>query len=246
MSLDTSNTFDRFRNMHTTTCSGGAGATGCTPVTSSVTSDSYSFTYGMSENLRYSQEKSIAGPVFEGTLNGKDTTMKIVADKDKVYYEGVIDGKKIMLEVSENNYKGIYGDKEINLNVEYNKPSKISKFFNSTIRGKVFKPDYFNIKGNIGNKEVAINLPNAPVPNDEDEKDMYSLLLFDNGCGVRTFNNNIIGLGYSNENRTNIKRHLDHREQKFDENVKPLVMQSISMIASVALGALLAKVGFKH
>lgn len=246
MTLDTSNTFDRFRGMQTTNCSGGVSTTHFNPATKPTPNDSYSFTYGMSENLHYSHEKSIAGPVFDGTLNGKDTTIKIVGNGGTVYYEGVIDGKKIMLESKDNNYTGTYGGKEINLSVEYNKPSKLSKFFNQTIRGRVFKPDYFNIKGTIGDKEVSINLPNAPVPNDEDEKDMYSFLLFDNGCGVRTFNNNIIALGYSNENRTNIKKHLDHRERKFDENVKPLVMQSISMIASVALGAVLAKIGFKH
>lgn len=245
MSLDTSNTFDQFRGVNKIPTSTTGSKTGSTPVTKPIPNDSYSFTYGMSENLSYSTEKSIAGPVFDGTLNEKDATIKIVSDKNTVYYEGFIGSKKLSLVVSDNKYKGTYGDKEINLDVEYNKPSKLSKFYNQTIRGRVFKPDYFNIKGTIGNKEVSIKLPQAEVPKDDDEKDMYSLLLFDNGCGVRTFNNKIIGLGYSNENRTNIKRHLDNRDRKIDENIKPLIMQSISMIASVMLGALLAKIGFK-
>lgn len=235
------NTFDQIRNIPSPRNRGTQF-----PTTKPIPNDSCSFSNEMSENLSYSQEKSISGPVFVGTLNEKDTTIKIVQDKDATYYEGVIGGKKLILEESNNNYKGTYGDKEINLNVEYNKPSKLSKFFNQTIRGRVFKPDYFNIKGTIGNREVSINLPKAPIPKDDDEKDMYSLILFDNGCGVKTFNHNIISLGYSKHHRTNITEFLDHRERKFDENVKPLVMQSISMIASVALGALLVKLGIKH
>lgn len=246
MSLDTSNTFDRFRNINPPSWTGGSTPANSYPATKSTPNDSYSFIGTMSEDLHYSSEKSIAGPVFDGTLNGKDTAIKMVSNKEGVYYEGVIGDKKLSLEIKGDNYKGTYGDKEINLNVEYNKPSKLSTFFNQTICGRAFRPDYFNIKGTIGGKEIAINLPNAEVPKDDDEKDMYSLLLFDNGCGVRTFKNRIIGLGYSNENRTNIKRHLDNRDKKIDENIKPLVMQSVSMIASVVVGALLAKIGLKH
>ena len=246
MSLDTSNTFDRFRSVHTPTWTGGTSPTNPYPTTKPMQNDSYSFIGAMSEDLHYSSEKSIAGPVFDGKLNGKDTAIKMISNKDGVYYEGVIGDKKLSLEIKGDNYKGTYGGKEIDLNIEYNKPSKLSNFFNRTVRGRTFRPDYFNIKGTIGGKEVAISLPNAEIPKDDDEKDMYSLVLFDNGCGVRTFNNKIIALGYSNENRNNIRKHMDRRDQKIDENIKPLVMQSISMIASVLVGALLAKIGLKH
>lgn len=246
MSLNTPNAFDYFHGLNKIPVTSTGNNSTSAPASTDILNDTYSFTYGMSESLNYSSEKSISGPVFDGTLNEKETTLKVVRDDKKVYYEGVIGGKKLLLEISDNNYKGTYGDKEINLDVEYNEPSKLSKFYNQTICGRVFRPDYFNIKGTIGNKEVSINLPNADVPKDDDEKDMCSLLLFDNGCGVRTFNNKIIGIGYSNENRTNIKKHLDNRGRKIDENVKPLIMQSVSMIASVMLGALLAKIGVKH
>ena len=89
-------------------------------------------------------------------------------------------------------------------------------------------------------------MPNGEIPKDEDEKDLYSLILFDNGCAVKTFGNKIIGIGYSNENQINIRRRMDNRDKKIDENVKPLIMQSVSTLASVGLGALLYKFGLKH
>lgn len=143
MGLNTSNTFDQFHTINKIPNSTIGQTPGSSPATKPIPNDSYSFTYGMSENLSYSQEKSIAGPVFDGTLNEKDTTIKMIHDDKKVYYEGVIGGKKLSLEICDNKYTGVYGDKEINLEVEYNEPSKLSKFYNQTIRGRVFQTGLF-------------------------------------------------------------------------------------------------------
>lgn len=246
MTLNTPNTFDQFRNVHSPSYTGGSTSTNYYSATKPIQDDSFSFTNGMSENLSYSKEKSIAGPVFEGTLNNKNTVLKVISDNKDTYYQGVIGNKDVMLMQKNRNITGTYGGKEVNITFDYNKPSAIGKFFNCTLRGRVFKPDYFNINGTIDGKPIAINLPNAEIPKDEDAKDMISLALLDCGLEAKTFGNQIIGLGYSKCQKSHIVGQRQEREKKIDENVKPLVMQTLSTVASVALGALLAKIGFKH
>lgn len=246
MTLNTSNTFDQFRNIHANGYTGGSSSINYTPSTKPYQSDSCSFTNGMSENLRCNEEKSIAGAIFDGTLNGKNTVLKVIPDNKDTYYEGIIGNKNVLLMQKNHNITGTYGGKDVNITFDYNKPSAIGKFFNCTLRGRVFKPDYFNINGTIGGKPISISLPHAEIPKDEDEKDMISLALLECGLEARTFGNQIIGLGYSNHKKSNIIGRQQNREKKIDENIKPLIMQSISMIASVALGAILAKFGLKH
>ena len=247
MSIESSNTFNSFRGVKNPTPVSVNGIISYSPVTKPLPSDNYSFKGEMYENLQFSKEKSISGIVFDGELNGKNTTLKTVYDENKnFYYEASIAGKKLsMIGVNNGGYHGKIGDKDFELNIDYKKPSKITKFINS-IRGTTYKPKYFNISGTIGGKEVSISMPNGEIPKDEDEKDLYSLILFDNGCAVKTFGNKIIGIGYSNENQINIRRRMDNRDKKIDENVKPLIMQSVSTLASVGLGALLYKFGLKH
>lgn len=245
MSLDTSNIFDKFRSVNPPAYSGRTSPANSYPATKPMQNDSYSFTNGMGENLSYNPEKSIAGAVFDGTLNDKNAEMKVISDRKDTYYEGKIGDKKVLLMQKNKNITGTYGGKEVNITFDYNQPSAISKFFNCTLRGRVFKPDYFNISGTIGGKPMSINLPNAEIPTDDDERDMISLALLDCGLEARTFGNKIIGIGYSNHCRSNIIDSKQNRDKKIDENVKPIVMQSISMIASVAVGALLARIGLK-
>lgn len=216
------------------------------PQINQMPEDTYSFSEGMGENLRLSKEKSISGPVFDGTLNGKNTSFKLVGDKNTTYYEGLIDGKKLLLKCDKNLYTGSYGDKKISLYADFNEPNKISDFYNSKIRGKCFKPDYFNIKGNIGDKEISINLPNTKIPEDEDLKDMVSLLLFDNGLEARTFNGDIIGLGYSNIAKSDIQKIQKRRNDTYKEDIKPLISQGSGVVIGSLLTALMAKIIHKH
>lgn len=245
MTITTSNVFDNFRNRANQIQPSGTNSVPYSPATKPTPNDSCSFTSGMSENLHYSKEKSIAGPVFDGTLNDKNTTLKVISDKKDTYYEGKIGNKDVLLMQKDKTITGTYGGKEVNIKFDYNEPSKLGKFFNYTLRGRIFKPDYFNVTGTIGGKEMAISLPNADVPADEDERDMISLALLDCGLEARTFGNKIIGLGHSEYHRSNIINNRNHRDKKIDENVKPIIMQSASMIASVAVGALLARIGIK-
>lgn len=216
------------------------------PQINQIPEDTYSFSEGMGENLKLSKEKSISGPVFDGTLNGKNTSFKLISNNKATYYEGLINGKKLLLKCEKNLYTGSYGDKKISLYADFNEPNKVSDFYNSKIRGKTFKPDYFNIKGNIGEKEISINLPNTQIPEDEDLKDMVSLLLFDNGLEARTFNGDIVGLGYSNIAKSDIQKTLKRRNDTYKEDIKPLISQGSGVIIGSLLTTLMAKIIHKH
>ena len=204
-------------------------------------SDVCDFSSDMSANLKFDAEQSVAGPVYSGKINSKAAIFKII-DEDELaplYYEGFIDNKKLQLESLNNICKGKYGDKEFELAVEYNEPSKISNFFNQTIMGKSFKPDFYNVKGKVGDKEVEINLPNAKTPDDEDVKDILSLMLFSNGLEVRTYDDEIVALDYSNLKRSDIRKSLKKRSERYNEDVKPLISQAISTASGIIIGAVM-------
>lgn len=240
MSIDaTSNVFDSMRTKV-------PSKTSVPPFTAQphlkpIPEDTYSFSEGMGENLRFTKEKSLSGPVFEGTLNGKNSSFKIIGNNKATYYEGLIDGKKLLLKCEKNLYTGSYGDEKVILYADFNEPSKLSDFYNCKLRGKTFKPDYFNIKGNIGEKEININLPNAQIPQDEAEKDMVSLLLFDNGLESRTFDGEIIGLGFSNTAKSDIQKTMKRRNDTYKEDIKPLISQGSGLVIGSVVTALMAK-----
>ena len=217
--------------------------------------DECSFTGGMSENLVYSKEYSIAGGVCAGSINGKDAKIKVVGNKNAIHYEGLIGDKKLLLtcqkgENNKENFSGSYGGKEFNINVDYNKPSKLSSFYHCKLRHKTFIPDYFNINGTIGNKPISLNLPNAEIPKDDYEKDLVTVLLFKHGLEARTFNGKIIQLGTTRMYKSDIMDAEEERNKKFDENVKPLIMQAgstiVGTVISVIIATALAKAGIKN
>ncbi len=240
MSIDaTSNVFDSMRTKV-------SPKTSVQPFTAQphlkpIPEDTYSFSEGMGENLKFSKEKSLSGPVFDGTLNGKKSSFKIIGNNKATYYEGLIDDKKLLLKCEKNLYTGSYGDEKVILYADFNEPSKLSDFYNCKLRGKTFKPDYFNIKGNIGEKEININLPNAQIPQDEAEKDMVSLLLFDNGLEARTFDGEIVGLGYSTAAKGDIQKSLKRRNDTYKEDIKPLISQGSGLVIGSVVTALMAK-----
>ncbi len=206
-----------------------------------LNSDKFQFCEDISADLNFDAEKSISGTVYSGTINCKNSTFKII-DEDEdlpVYYEGFINNKKIKMASHNNECAGVYGDKKFRFNIEYNEPSKISYFFNHTVMGKVFKPDYFIIKGNIGNTEVDLKLPNIKTPNDNELKDVLALILFSNGLEARTFDNKIVALDYSTLKRSDIRKSKKRRTQMYNEDVKPLISQAISTASGIIIGAVM-------
>lgn len=217
------------------------------PVYTGVQQDSCNFSKDISAYLKYDPQKSLSGTVYSGTINNKEALFKIIDEDDllPLYYEGFIDNRKLMFKTVGSSCKGIYGDKKFDLNIEYNAPSRISNFFNHKILGKTFMPDYFNIKGKVGDNEVDIKLPNAKTPEDEDLKDILSVLLFSNGLEVRTFNDNIVALDYSLLKRSDIRKSKKKRSDMYQEDIKPLIIQAISTASGIIIGALLTKLKIK-
>jgi len=215
--------------------------------------DTVSINGGMNAHLEFNKDLSVAGPVYEGVINGKNTQLKMFQTKnDNVYAEGTIKDKALSFECTEEGHRftGTYGGKEFDLKVDYNEPSKIKNFFYHTIMGRHFNIDYFNVSGKIGDKEFNINLPNAKVPKDEEQKDLLSTMLFVNGFEALTYNDNIIDFTSSNLRRGDIRDDKKRRDERFNEDIKPLITNAVTMISSVlvstAIATVLAKVGVKN
>ena len=203
--------------------------------------DYYQFAGDISADLTFNPQKSISGTVYDGTINSKNAVFKIIDEDESMplYYEGSIDNKRLKLASYKNECVGKYGDKRFYFTVKYNEPSKIGYFFNHTILGKNFKPDYFIINGKLGEEEVNIKLPDASTPQNEEVKDVLSLILFSNGLEARTFDNKIVAIDYSTLKRSDIRKSKKHRSKVYNEDVKPLISQAISTASGIIIGAVM-------
>ncbi len=212
-----------------------------TQITPKETYDSVYFTSGLNEDLKINKEKSIAGPVFDGILNDKKTSMKVITDNDITYLEGKIGDKKLRLQSENNHYVGDYNSEPVEMTIDYEKPSKLSKFYHTTLLGQAYRPDYFNIQGKIGEKEFSLALPNAEVPKDEDVRDLLAITLFDNGLQARTYNGKIVTLYHSKLAKSSYKKHQEQREKIIDANIMPLVSQASGLLIGALMTAFIGK-----
>lgn len=197
-------------------------------------------------DLKYNKEKAALGTVIEGYVNGRKAAFKAVSNNEKEsWLEGVINKKYLLMHCREKAYSGKYGDEEFNLTIDYNEPSKFSKIFNQAIRGKTFMPDYFHIKGNLGNKEIDITLPNVKIPADKDVQDLLTLVLEDNGLKAQTINGEVKSLKFAASAVKNIKQKAENREKMIDNNIKPIIMQGISTATGMVIGSVVSALLFK-
>ena len=205
-------------------------------------------------DLHFSKDYAAVGTVFEGPINNKHATLKLVTNENKDgqegWFEGAIDKKYFIMNIKEKKCSGKYGNTEYELNIDYNKPSKISKFINQKILGKAFIPDYFTVTGTIGNKNINLTLPNIKIPADEETKDILSLVLYTNGLKAQTINGEIKTLQFSNTHIKSIKKRAEKREKTINNDIKPIFMQGISSATGLIIGslvsAMLLKFGLKR
>ena len=213
--------------------------------------DSISF-LEMYSKLKTNEELSGEGIcIDEGKINNQDACIKTVySHKDKkIYREGVIGGKKLELSTSHKvdkdvisvNYKGKYNNKDIDLTLSYPRESKLKEIYYKMIRNRLYIPDDINISGTIDNKPYEIKLPDCPVPRDSDEKDIVTVLLDCNSFCPAVINGNVVAI----EPGQSIINHWEDKTKKrnefFNENVKPLVSQTISTALGAVLGIVIAK-----
>lgn len=196
--------------------------------------------------LNYDKEKSALGSIVKGYVNGRSAIFKIVSNNEnESWIEGGINKKYLLMHSKDKNYSGKYGNEEFELAIDYNEQSKLSKFFNQNIRGKVFRPDYFHIKGKLGNKDIDITLPNAKIPSDLDVRDLITLILEDNGLKAQTINGEVKSLKFAASAVKDIKRKAENREKMIDNNIKPIIMQGISTATGMVIGSVVSALLFK-
>lgn len=202
--------------------------------------------------FQQNKEKVAFGTVVEGYVNGKPAAFKVVSNNDEKeqWYEGALNKKYLLLHCKDKNYKGKYGTSEFHLSVDYNEPSVISEFYHQKIMGHNYIPDYFTVKGNIGEKEINITLPNAKIPTDSETKDLLTMILEDNGLKAQTINGEVKALKFSSSALKDIKKRAEKRGKVVNNDIKPIFMQGISTASGLIVGsvvsALLFKFGLKH
>lgn len=197
-------------------------------------------------DLKYNAEKSAVGTIVEGYVNAKFSLFKSVSNNEhESWIEGSIDKKYMLLHAKDKKYDGKYGDEEFELTVDYNKPSKLSAFYNQKILGKIFMPDYFTVKGNLGNKSIDITLPNAKVPDDPQIRDLITLVLEDNGFKAQTINGEVKSIKFSPSAIKNLKKKSEKREKMINNDIKPIFMQGISSATGLVVGSIVSALLFK-
>ncbi len=217
--------------------------------------DSASF-LEMYSNLKLNKELSGEGLcIEEGKINNQDACIKsIYSYKDKnVYREGVIGGKELKLvsgykltpDSYNINYKGKYNNKDIDLTLSYPRESKSKEFYNKIIRNRLYVPDDLTISGTIDNMPYTIKMPDSTVPRDSDTKDIVTLLLDCNSFTPAVFNGNIVAVEPGKSVIRNWEHKINKRQEFFNENVKPLISQTLSMAVGTFVGLALGKIGLK-
>lgn len=206
----------------------------------------------MYANLKPNKDLSLEGCcIDEGKINNQDACIKTVysfVDKT-IYREGSIGGKKLEL-ITKNEitpeqiavkYKGKYNNKDIDLTLAYPRESKIKEFYNKVIRNRLYIPDNLYISGSIDNKPYSLALPNTPVPRDTDIKDIITVIMNCNSFCPGVFNGNIVAVEPGKSIVNNWERKINKRQELYDENIKPLVSQTLSTVLSGVLGVIIGK-----
>jgi len=202
-------------------------------------------------DLQVNREKAAIGTILEGTINNKSAAFKVVSNSDnEVWYEGVLDKKYFLLHCKDKVYEGKYGNTEFSLTTDYNKPSKFSEFFNQKLLGKVFMPDYFTVKGSIGDKKIDITLPEIKIPEDKETRDLLTILLEENGLKAQTINGEVKSIKFAQSAIKGLKKRIEKRKKVIQDDIKPIFMQGIStacgMVVGAVVSAMMLKFGLKR
>jgi len=192
-------------------------------------------------HLKYNPDKASVGTVLEGYVNNRQAAFKLASNNDKeLWIEGAIDKKYILMHCNNGVYDGKYGNSEYNLTIDYNKPSKISEFFNHSILGKNFVPDYCTIKGTFNNQQVDIKFPNTKIPEDSQLQDVITLMLEDNGLKAQTINGEVKSIKFSSTEIKNIKQKAEKRKKMINNDIKPILMQGLSSATGLVVGSIVS------
>ncbi len=186
--------------------------------------------------------------IDEGKINNQDACIKTIYDykNKKVYREGVIGGKRLELATDNKitpdtisiNYKGKYNNKDIDLTLSYPREAKSKEIYNKIIRNRLYVPDDLTISGTIDNQPYSIKLPDSPVPRDADTKDILTVLLDCNSFCPGVINGNVVAIEPGKSIIRNWEHKIDKRQEFFNENIKPLISQTMSIVLGIVIGKL--------
>lgn len=168
--------------------------------------------YEMSEDMQLTQYNYGGAHVYDGKLNGKQTNIRnVYTDENTREFECMIGNKKLLM--TDHNYEkytGTYNGKDFELYTTRNKTK-----------------DYIQeIKGTINGEEINLTLKGAPVPKDDDTRDIITTILFANFNAPFVINGKIakVVMAHTADER------IEFKETEKEKNKNDYILPTISMI----------------
>ena len=203
----------------------------------SFAKDSVSFhSLEMSENLESGKSSTNGCHILQGDINGQNSYLKVAYNRYGSDVEGEIQGKRILFSGKDGSIKGSYNNKDFELkydNIKYH--NKFGK------RGAGMAPDSMTITGHINGEPINLQLPGSEVPKDADSRDIIVTLLASDYMTPFTVNGKIVKLAPSKMGSECAEYRYQADKDKFNNDVKPVLMLIPSVIVSTLIPLLIAK-----
>lgn len=188
------------------------------------------------------QEDEYDSGVLKTKVNNKDGHLKLSEpQKKEAWIEGDIEGKEFLMHKTDNQYQGHYGGKEFDLSIDVEAPPSniIEKFFTKKSPNNY---SHFNVSGTLDGKPVSIKMPNAKIPENEDFKDILSLVLWTKHQKAKTIGGEIKTIQFSNDGfrHKQEQEEIDEKsKEKFWQN--PVIQTGLTILTTLGISWLTKK-----
>ena len=183
--------------------------------------------YEMSEDMELTDYSG--GQIYDGKLNGKQANIRSVfTNKDTCEFECMIGDKKLLMtNQGFKKYTGTYNGKEFEIYATRDKNKNYIE----------------ELKGTINGEEINLTLKGAPVPKDNDTRDIITTILLSNQNAPFVINGKIANVGMSHASYSMIEANKAKKE-KIIGLLLPLAYTAIGALPGIiteSFKALIAK-----
>ena len=187
--------------------------------------------YDMSSKMELTKGYIRGGHIYNGTINGKESEIKLVFMTDKdIELEGKIGDKKIILSGANNGKKNIgkYNGKDFDINIEFedNKKMVVKKLY-----------------GTIDDKNIELDFTKQPdVPKDSDTRDIINTILFTNANMPFTINGKIAKIVMTEACEENVIYRREQKKEKINNYLIPALSTIGGSILTIISSVIMNKI----
>lgn len=176
--------------------------------------------------------------IINAKMNNKNGHLKISEPRrHEAWLEGDIAGKRFLIHKEEDVYSGSYGNKQFSFSVDAEQPpSWLKKQINKWRGANPYNCNYFNVAGTMNGEHISLNMPSAKIPQDEDFKDMLSILLWVHGKKAKTINGEIKTIEHTMDGikQKNYRQELkDKKDEKLWQN--PIFQTVLTVLSTLGI-----------